>query len=336
MKTRYQNEHLKKQVNENLIMLPVITALVILALFLCSLSIYKTYRDLYNDRTLVFDRTIGFSDENIYTLELTERPDKIYKYYYMVKTGDDVILVRNIEPQLKKFDKTGHAKIRGILKDVPLTPYTHANIEEKALKYITDNGYYSDDEKLRSRVAHIYLNCEKTGFFDRLSEAHPIGLSFGLTLLIAAAIWTNLSGGLLTMIKHFFPACGSVRYSKAFIDEQADHPESVWLGDDYGIYVTPEILIGTNKGMTAVGYGDIKEVYVKTLTRSESIPGSKRYNPLTGRRSYRYRDYETYRVIIRTKKNKRLVLCENRCVGDCPKLKKVIEERCGTGIWKEK
>ena len=79
-----------------------------------------------------------------------------------------------------------------------------------------------------------------------LTNEHPLGLVFGITILIVNSLcihWT----GTINVFKHLRPACGSIRYTPAEIDEQANHPESVWY-PLAGIYITPNMIIGTQKG----------------------------------------------------------------------------------------
>ena len=128
------------------------------------------------------------------------------------------------------------------------------------------------------------------------------------------------------MIKHLRPACGSIRYTPEEIDEQANMPGAEWL-NGCDIYIAPKIVIGTNKGMTAVEYDDIKEIYVRSRWHTEA-------NGLSRKRhhKYRYREYYTYQVIVKTENRKRLILCDSRNFNQAA-LKKAIEARCGRSVW---
>ena len=170
-------------------------------------------------------------------------------------------------------------------------------------------------------------------FWKILSEQHPIGLSFGITFLIAAAIFINLSRG-FNVLRHLRPACGSKRYTPAEIDAEANRPDAKWYSG-YDIYVTPNVLIGTNRGMAAVAYSDIEKVYVRSRfhTETRNMPGGGW--PLS---AYLFRkpgkEYHTQRVIIVTKNHRRIVLCEEKD-SRTSSLRKIIEEKCGPGVWQE-
>ncbi|MBR1893408.1 MAG: hypothetical protein IJ815_07755, partial [Lachnospiraceae bacterium] len=92
-------------------------------------------------------------------------------------------------------------------------------------------------------------------------------------------------------------------------------------------YITPKIVIGTNKGLTAVEYDDIQKIYVRSRWHTEASGLSiKRH------RKYRYREYYTYQVIVKTKNHKRLILCDSRSI-NISALRKAIEEKCGRSVW---
>ena len=137
-------------------------------------------------------------------------------------------------------------------------------------------------------------------------------------LLFAGCLYVTFLRG-SDVIKHIRPACGSVRYTRKEIDEQANSPESVWIYG-YDIYVAPKILIGTNMGMTAVEYKDIKQLYFQEKWHREAIRGSKRIT-LSGRETHSYRDAFTYRLIVVTH-NRRLIMCDSMS-GDGAALKNI-------------
>ena len=328
MKIKYQNEHLRKQVENNALGLWVLVTMLLLGIALCAMSFYYTYADVYAERELVFDDILGLADDSIYTVELTEMPEELYPNYYMVKVGDNAILATYVKDEVEQFRKTGHAKIKGVLQGFS---ERREDVEKAAAEYFENNNYYTGRDKLKARAAHYYLDCSDISFMDRLTDRHPVGLIFGITILIVTCLCMHWSRT-LNVIKHLRPACGSVRYTPEEIDEQANRSESEWLpGVD--MYVTPEILIGTNKGMTAVRYDDIRQVYIRPKWHTEAIPGTRRIR--RGHVRYKYREYNTYQVIVVTKKNKKLKMCDSRNLGGVS-LKKHIDERCGPGVWAEK
>ena len=328
MKIKYQNEHLREIVQENTLGMWLIVTMLIFGAFLCMMSFYYTYTDIYTERELKFTDILGLADDSIYTVELTEMPEEIYPSYYMVKIGDNAILATYIKDEVKQFSKTGHAKVRGVLQGFS---ESRADIEKAAVEYFEKNNYYTDNDKLKTWAAHYYHYCYDISFFDRMTDRHPLGLIFGITILFVTSLCMHWSRT-LNVFKHLRPACGSVRYSPEEIDEQANRVESVWLAG-YDIYVTPEILIGTNKGMTAVRYDDIKKVYIRSKWHTEAIPGTRRIR--RGHVRYKHREYNTYQVIVVTKNNKELKMCDSRHTGGAS-LKKHIDERCGPGVWAEK
>ena len=84
-------------------------------------------------------------------------------------------------------------------------------------------------------------------------------------------------------------------------------------------------------GMTAVEYKDIKQLYFQEKWHREAIRGSKRIT-LSGRETHSYRDAFTYRLIVVTQNNRRLIMCDSMS-GDGAALKKHIDEKCGPGVW---
>ncbi len=87
----------------------------------------------------------------------------------------------------------------------------------------------------------VCVNGVNDRFMHRLTDEHPLGLVFGITLLILLGLWESGSPT-LNVTKHLRPACGSVRYTPEEIDEQANLPESEWI-KLYDIYITPKLII---------------------------------------------------------------------------------------------
>ncbi len=170
------------------------------------------------------------------------------------------------------------------------------------------------------------------GFFSTLSNEHPICLCFGITLLIAGGIFIHLNRS-FNVLRHFRPACGSVRYTPEEIDREACLPESRWYRG-YDIYVTPRLLIGTNRGMTAVEFGDIKEVTVRQKCRHESDRTRGHVSLVTGRRSYRQKEYYSCIITVTARNGRHLKLCDSRDLSG-EVIRQIIEERCGKGVWSE-
>lgn len=174
----------------------------------------------------------------------------------------------------------------------------------------------------------IYVNGFNDSFMHRLTDEHPLGLVFGITLLILFGIWESGSP-VSNSIKHFRPACGSVRYTPEEIDEQANLPESEWLLL-YDIYITPKLIIGVNRGVTAVEYDDIDKIYIKRKWHTE---GSGMETRSSRKNFYKSSEYYTYRIMAITKNNKRLCLSETKNSGKMPDLRNKIKEHCDRDVW---
>ena len=316
---KFQNEHLQAQVKKNKLMLPFFSFFLIPALFFLLLSCFNTYKDLYLSPPL-HQEEVAFDRNKVYRIEMTELPEKMSGKYYMVKSGEDAILVSSIYEYdiVDKLEKTGSVKVWGKMKNVP----DNDAAVNAAMRYYEKHDYYNT--KTRDLYSHIYFDCSKIRFIDHLLDAHPISLSFGLTFLIVTSLLVHWEHP-LNLIKHLRPACGSVRYTQEEIDEQANLPESEWF-DGAEMYFTPKIIIGTNKGMTAVEYEDIKKAYVNRKWHTEKKG--------TGKRK-KYTEYYTYQVIVITYNHKRLEMCDSRHI-NIDAIKKKIDECCGEGIWVDK
>ena len=313
---KYHNEHLRARVKDSVMLLPVIFWMLVAALFLMLLSVRGTWKDLYHGWPIDFDSLEGYSDI-IYTVELEQTPKKLEGSYYIITQDGHPILARGLGEALYELRHTGHATIRGRVHRVP---ETSPEISLKAQAYYTKYGYY-DSEKAQ-KVSMYYLDCETITFFSLMTDEHPLGLIFGITILIVAAIWIH-TDGTLYVLRHIRPACGRTRYTPAEIDAQAEDPASIWI-EDQGIIIAPDIIIGTQAGMTAVEYKDIAGLSIRTRTHTERV-GPKR-------RHATYREYKTYDLVARTLSGKKLTLSKT---GTSPRLVEAINERCGPKIWEE-
>lgn len=170
----------------------------------------------------------------------------------------------------------------------------------------------------------ICININYFSYSNFASELyyHPTGLAFGIAFLILGDI-LDYYATFNALIKNFFPKCGSVRYTVKQIDEQANDSLSKWLGDEFGVYVTPKIIIGTRCGVLAVEYGDIKEIYLKKIRHIERV------NP-TASKHPRYKERYTFQLSIETKNNKKLKLYGGHLMHKLiEQLKPIMIEKCG-------
>ncbi len=178
-------------------------------------------------------------------------------------------------------------------------------------------SFYNAYKELPSEKSYMYL----------LTNEHPLGLVFGITILIVNSLciyWT----GTLNVFKHLHPACGSVRYTPEEIDEQANHPESVWY-PLAGIYLTPNMIIGTQKGMSAAEYTDIEKAYMGARWHTQR--STPYYTP---RSKQRYDDYYKYQLVIITKNHRKLIM--SNAAHFEKEIVEKIKEKCGPEVWIEK
>lgn len=226
--------------------------MISLAVFLIFISLLSTYKDLSTDRKIDPDN-LHIEDETIYSAEITETPVEVYPHYYAVRTDKDVILMRGINEAIKEQQVVGYVKVKGILKN------TLSKAKASAEKYFIDNNIYSSENM--KKHSSFFMDCDKIGFTDRLTDEHPVGMVFGITLLVFWAMWESVSRS-INAIKHLRPNCGSIRFTHQEIDDQANLPNSKWISSN-DVYITPKIVIGLNRGLTAVEYSDIEKIYVK-------------------------------------------------------------------------
>ena len=313
----------------------------LLGMFLCFLSFFRTYKDLYTNDEIRFTDLLGLMDETTYTVEITEMPEELYPSYYMVKMGDNALLVTGIDDELGKLERKGHVKVRGKLYSFT---EEEEEIRESARDYYSENGYFADDFIVKGRAAGHYLKCSKVGFLTfvgALRGDHPLGLVFGLTILLINSL-IMCSEGTWLMIRHFHPACGSVRLKPREIDAQADLPESEWL-ERVGLYFTPEILIGTNRGMAAVRYDDIERAYTRKRNHIDWFggPGMSKVgmNRVTAGEILAKNliwaasdssEYSTYQLMVVCKNHRKVKMCEVTYFD--PAILDRLRERCGPEV----
>lgn len=309
MKYKYTNENIQKTVRMYAICFRITIGMLLLGLFLIALSIYRTYSDIYVERRIDFDNIVQ-DDKTIYTYEITEPPVEIYEGFYAVRTGEELILMTNIDDEIKELNTNGYVKVKGVVRENKSDLVLFID----SLNYFINKGY---SNKESSNYSSFYLSCDRIDFRDKLQKDHGVGMAFGIFVLVLALIWEVVSRS-RNAIKNLRPACGSVRYTHQEIDDQANLPVSKWIADNE-VYITPKIVIGINRGIAAVEYTDIQQVYVKKTSHTRSKPSRK--------------TYYTYKVIAKTANNKRLVLCDNEKIDW--KLKAAIIEKCGSDIWTE-
>ena len=314
LKYKYTNENIRKKIKDDEKSFYISIAMISLAVFLIFISLLSTYKDLFTDRKINPDN-FHIEDDTIYSAEITETPVEVYPHYYAVRTDKDVILMRGIKEAIKEQQVVGYVKVKGILKN------THSKAKASAEKYFIDNNIYSSENM--KKHSSFFMDCDKISFTDRLTDEHPVGMVFGITLLVFWAMWESVSRS-INAIKHLRPNCGSIRFTHQEIDDQANLPNSKWISSN-DVYITPKIVIGLNRGLTAVEYSDIEKIYVKKKRHTESNKFRKRPFKRTRKKYY------TYKVIAVTGNKKRLTLCENRGIDQ--QLRPTINEKCVRDVW---
>ena len=66
------------------------------------MSYFHAYMDLKYEREMPFDHLPGLFSYAVYTAEITEMPEEVYPSYYMVKIGDNALMVTHIKKELEK------------------------------------------------------------------------------------------------------------------------------------------------------------------------------------------------------------------------------------------
>ena len=290
MKIKYTNENLRKKVRENLMLFRFFIVSIIMSLLLIASSPVVTYVQTEAKYPIPFDKLKpSFSSFKIFYARLYELPVQMGNtdFYTARIDGHTFALKMNglYQSVKRELEENGAAWVHGTMNGLDedeMTPFAVLGKQNVFLK----NG-------------NKYLDCFSGSLYYEMTQAHPIGMVFGITWLIVVACGMSVMGT-LNVFKHFHPACGDTKYSVKEIDDQANMPDSVWLYSA-GIYLAPKIMIGTQKGMTAVNYSEIKSVSIKASRHVEGYKNRRRT------KSHRhYFEFKTYQIIVRTKGGKRL------------------------------
>ena len=78
-----------------------------------------------------------------------------------------------------------------------------------------------------------------------IREDHPVGIAFGLTIIVMASVWIHEADS-LCMIKHIFPACSGRRYQAKEIYALANDPKTCWI-PELQVFAAPQALKGTQR-----------------------------------------------------------------------------------------
>ena len=210
----------------------------------------------------------------------------------------------------KKLHKVIEAYFNGV--KIPPNRNWYSNLVLNC--FVNDNGMtmvFDFVAFLVSAGLIIFAIVNKIMGNDDMTYVPP--LVFGVPILVLALVW-GYYGRDLDVVKSFFPQCGDKRFKRSQVDEQANSEDAKLL--DYGgIILAPDMLIGSSAGVTAVAYEDIASLQVKQTWHTERI--GMRY-------SGRYREYFIYKIIVRTKRGKRVAISRSK-MDACYAVKKVYE-----------
>lgn len=321
----YTNERIRKQILEDCVLFRFLIVTFLIACFLILLSIGMTIKDIYTDHKVPFNNYYWNINDDFYSVEITERPQKVYGSYYDLTVGSEHILARGFDLDAL-FEKGGTVKLRGKIKRIKKSD---ENARKSIKEYYQKTGYL---EFLKEEeYCFYYLDGAKPNMWKELKNNHPLGLVFGLTILVVLAI-VNYDDNTLNTAKHIRPAVSGRRRSAKEIDDLANHPDTIWL-NDIKVFATPEALIGLNKGLTVIDYKDIKGIRVKTRNHSRRTRRGPRGRVGVGMAIYyslteHHTEWQTYRLIIKTKKHRNMLLTETAYKYGYKQLLPVLSERC--------
>lgn len=321
----YTNEHIRKQILEDCALYRLVIVSFLVSCLLILLSFGRTIKDINTDHKVPFNNYYWKINDDFYSVEITERPQKVYGSYYDLTVGSEHILATGFDFD-KLFEKGSPVKLRGKIRRVK---DSDENARKSIKEYYQKTGYL---EFLKEEeYCFYYINGSMPNVWKELKNNHPLGLVFGLTILVVLII-VNYDDNTLNTAKHIRPACSGRRRSAKEIDDLANHPDTVWL-DDIRVFVTPEALIGLNKGLTVVDYKDIKGIRVKTRNHSRRTYRGPRGRVGLGMAIYyalteHHTEWQTYRLIIKTKKHRNILLTETAYKYGYKQLLPVLSERC--------
>ena len=242
-----------------------------------------------------------------------------------------IILIRDH----KKFKDTREASLRSNKKGTNYIEkysriYTKDYTNERIRKQIEENSAF-----FRTLIFMLLLNVfliimgigvNDTGLYQRNVPC----IVFGITFLYVTSVGIYTMGSLY-MLKHIWPSCSGKRYKAKEINDLSNHPDTVWH-NGLEIYITPDALIGFNRGLTVVDYEDIVSIKAKKLHHMKKV-GFPRHtaghlgSSLIFALLDKYKEWDTYLIIIKTRTHKRMVLSETGDSTCDETLKDILDKR---------
>ena len=322
---KYTNGRIRDQILNDCVLFRTVIVTFLIGCFLIFLSIGRTINDLNTDHKVPFNHYYWNITDDFYAVEVTQKPQKVYGSYYDLTVGNEHILARNFDLD-KVFEKDGPVRLRGKIKRVR---ESDEDARKSIKEYYQKTGYLGSLKE--EEYIFYYLDGTRPDLWKELRNNHPIGLVFGLTILVVLII-VNYDDNTMNTAKHIRPACSGRRRSAKEIDDLANHPDTVWL-DDIRVFVTPEALIGLNKGLTVIDYKDIAGLKVKIRNHRRRTHRGPRGRVGVGMAIYyslteHHTEWQTYRLIIKTKKHRNMLLTETAYKYGYKQLLPVLSARC--------
>lgn len=285
----YTNTHICEKIRYFIIDAKLMKWLLSIGGVLIASSFIITCLDIYKNHPIPFNNYPDTFDETVYSIVVEKKPNKIHELddfgsYYDLKTGNDHILAFHLNE--KKINGMDHPiKLHGKLRRVSF----HSEKEREIIKnYYQSIGYF---ETLKDEeYAYYVLDCSRVNLWEEMNNNHILGFLFGVTFIIIALIFCSPS---FYLIKFLIPACSGRKYKAKEIDRLANDADTEWLRD-IEVLGTPSALIGLNHGLTVVDYSDIHGIIMETKHHE-----TKR------------RKWDTYYIIIETKKHRKMLLTES-------------------------
>ena len=307
---KYTNERIRKAVDSGIFKLRVSVPILVLGLIFILISFIRTYMDIHADNRIPFNDFDRKFDDTVYSVEITEKPVEVSGNFFDLTAGDDHILAAWIENRNEIKVSDLPVTLRGRLRRISVT-----NEELRGIikDYYQKTGYL--DSLKDEEYAYYFLDCSKISLMDEIHN-HPVGVVFGITFLIVFWVFVYEDGP-LNLLKYLKPSCSGRRYSNSEIDAMANDPATEWMKESL-VYAAPNALIGINRGLTVVDYEDIAGIKVK----------EKEHRERTSVVNRKIREWTTYRVFLKTKNNKKLLLTETGGKNGYMALVWLLMEKC--------
>ena len=198
----------------------------------------------------------------------------------------------------KKLSKVIEAYFNGEI----IHPHRNWYTNKLLLSFVNENGLSLKFDFVLLGVSLIFT---VIGIINKINYAESVAavlfLVFGVTGLFVAFVSFNFSKN-LDVVRSYSPVCGDKRFIRAKVDEQANSANTVNLGYE-DILLAPDMLIGITAGITAIAYEDIASLQVRQIWHNERI------GP---RGSTKYFEYYTYKIIVKTKKGKKIAISDSK------------------------